>query len=68
MWSTEDLASATGLTERYIRYLIAHDKVKAQKISTVWVITDEEAQRFIESRRDSAGEEITEEEQGELKG
>lgn len=51
MWTTEALAEKVGLSDRHIRNLIANGTVVAEKVGRDWIITDEEADRFIALRR-----------------
>ena len=50
LWNATTLAKATGLSGRHIRRLIAAGTIKAQRATREWTITDEEANRFIQSR------------------
>lgn len=49
-WTTKKLAKATGLTDRYIRYLIEQKEIAAEKAGRDWLISDDEAARFVEER------------------
>ncbi len=51
LWTSVELAEVTGLSDRQIRYYIADGKIEAQKMGMTWVITDDEAKKFIKSRQ-----------------
>jgi hypothetical protein len=51
MWTSSQLAEATGLTSQHITRLIRQGEIEAEKLSLGYVIQDEEAQRFIEVRK-----------------
>ncbi len=51
MWTTSQLAEATGLTPQHITRLIRKGKIKAERIPVAWIIPDEEAERFIAERQ-----------------
>ena len=50
MWTSSQLAEATGLTPQHITRLIRQEKIEAERLTLGYVIQDEEAQRFIEER------------------
>ncbi len=51
MQSTADLAAKIGVSEQYIRRMIHTGKINAERVGKKqWVITDEEAARFITER------------------
>jgi hypothetical protein len=49
-WTTKQLAEAARLTDAYIRQLLLADKLHGRKIGRDWVISNEEAVRFLEDR------------------
>jgi hypothetical protein len=51
MWTSAQLAEATGLTPQHITRLIRQGKIEAERLTLGYVIQDEEAQRFIEERK-----------------
>ena len=51
LWTTAQLAEATGLTVRHIGRLAKSGKIQAQNVGNRWLIDDEEAQRFIAERK-----------------
>ena len=57
-WTTTQLAEAAKLDRSHIRYLIRHGKIAAKKTGRDWVVSDEEARRFLAAR--SATQKITE--------
>ncbi|MFP4395538.1 MAG: helix-turn-helix domain-containing protein [Anaerolineales bacterium] len=50
LWSTAELAEKSGLTSRQIRNLINAGKIEAQNVGRNWVVSDEEARRFLKER------------------
>lgn len=52
-WTPSQLAEEVGVSDRQIRYYIAEGKIKAQKAGITWVISDDEAQKFIKSRQEN---------------
>ncbi len=48
LWSTKDLANATGLTQQRIGQLLKEGIIIGYKIGREWAIQREEALRFIE--------------------
>ena len=50
-WTTTQLAEAAGVDQSRIRQLLLNDKIKATKFGPVWMIPDEEAQRWLSSRK-----------------
>jgi hypothetical protein len=44
------LAEKSGLTQRHIRNLINAGKIEAQKAGHDWIISDDEAKRFLTER------------------
>jgi hypothetical protein len=50
LWSTAELAEKSGLTSRQIRNLINAGKIEAQNVGRNWVVSDEEARRFVKER------------------
>lgn len=51
LWTVEDLAGETGLTERRIRQLLQAGEISGEKIGRDWLVGDSEARRFIEDRQ-----------------
>lgn len=45
-----ELAEKSGLTDAHIRRLLIAGKIAGQKIGRTWLISTEEAQRFINER------------------
>jgi hypothetical protein len=50
LWTTAMLAEKTRLTQRHIRNLINSGKIEAQKAGHDWIISDDEAKRFLTER------------------
>ena len=50
LWSTDELASAAGVTPRWIRRLCATGKIQATMVGRDWIIEDAEARRIIAER------------------
>jgi hypothetical protein len=51
VWTVTNLAEATGLTRRHINRLIRSGDIKGEKLTSGWIVSDEEAQRFIQERK-----------------
>ena len=51
-WTTGQLAKAAGVTERYIRRIVREQKIKAERFGRAWMIADDEAQRYLQQRKD----------------
>lgn len=52
LWTVTKLAEAVGISDRQIRYYIADGKIKATKAGLTWVISDDEAKKFMELYQD----------------
>ena len=47
LWTTAKLAEKSGLTQRHVRRLVSKGEIEGQKVSRDWLISDEEAKRFL---------------------
>lgn len=54
LWSTDELAGAVGVTQRWIRRLCATGQIQATRVGRDWIISDEEARRVIEEKTEVA--------------
>ena len=50
LWSTSKLAEASGLTQRHVSRLVSKGEIEGQKVGHDWIISDEEAHRFLKER------------------
>ncbi len=50
MWNTKKLAEAADVTDSFIRYELIAGKIKGEKIGRDWIISDEEARRWLSER------------------
>ena len=51
MWTTNRLAKAADVNPSSIRRLLAAGKLKGAKLGRDWIIPDDEAQRYLDARR-----------------
>jgi len=49
-WSVSELAKTAGVSTQYIRWLIANEKLQAEKVGFQWVITDRVARQYLKDR------------------
>lgn len=52
VWTVTNLADKTGLTKRHINRLILDGKIKAERLTSGWIVNDEEAEKFIKEREE----------------
>lgn len=50
LWTVQEVAAATRLTERRVRQLLQSGNLQGRKVGRDWLISDEEAVSFIEDR------------------
>jgi len=50
-WTTTELARHLGVNDSYIRQLLLAGRLKGHKRGPIWLIPDEEVQRWLKSRR-----------------
>ncbi len=50
LWTTKELANTAELTQAYLRYLITTGSIKGFKVNRDWVVEDQEARRWLQSR------------------
>lgn len=51
IWTTSELADHIKVDPSYIRQLLLAKKIKGDKLGPIWVISDEEVERWLNSRR-----------------
>lgn len=51
VWSTQEIASAVGVDESNIRRALIDGRLAGFKVGRAWLVTDEEAKRFIAERQ-----------------
>lgn len=51
VWTVTQLAEETGLTKRYINHLILNNQIQAERLTSGWIVSDEEAERFVAERK-----------------
>lgn len=54
LWTTAKLAEATKLTPRHVARLVKSGAIKGQKAGHDWIVSDEDAQKFIDERKQVA--------------
>lgn len=52
VWTVSEIAQATGLTRTHIARLIRNGAIKGSRKRAGWFIEDEEADRFIQERKE----------------
>ena len=50
LWTTGQLAEASGLHQAHIRKLLERNVIHGQKYGHIWLVSDGEAQRWLQSR------------------
>jgi excisionase family DNA binding protein len=50
-WTTSELSAHLGVTDAYLRQLIAQGKLKATKRGGIWFIADSDAQEWLSTRK-----------------
>ena len=51
MWTTAKLAEAAGVDPSAIRHLLLRGSLKGEKFGPMWMIPQEEGERYIQQRR-----------------
>lgn len=54
VWTAAEIAEATGLTRRHVSRLIKQGEIEGELKAALWIVSDEEAERFIEGRAEKA--------------
>jgi hypothetical protein len=49
-WMAKDLAGAAGLDPSRIRQLLLAGKIRGEKVGQIWVVSNQEAKRWLRSR------------------
>lgn len=49
-WTTTELAERAGVSQAYVRQLILAGEIRARKVGRDWIISNTEAQRWLENR------------------
>lgn len=52
VWTASKLAQETGFTRQHITRLLRSGKLKGEKLSSGWIISDEEAKKLLEEQRE----------------
>jgi excisionase family DNA binding protein len=52
-WSSTELAEAAGVSRQYVVRLLNERDIIGHKAGNTWVITDSEARRWLQSRKES---------------
>lgn len=50
-WTTSELAEYANVDPSYIRQLLLSGKLKGNKLGPIWVIPNDEVQRWLKSRQ-----------------
>ncbi len=52
-WTVSELARAARVSVGYIRQLLLRGKLRGEKFGPIWRISDREARRWLQERRES---------------
>jgi hypothetical protein len=60
VWTVSLLAKEAGLTVQHIARLLRSGEIKGKKLTSGWIVYDEEANRFLQERQEKEASKVAE--------